>query len=65
MVEQTQVEQKYIDYWRSRQAKRVAQEKVWEEAAWAEVEKVARLLKSQFGVTKRSEERRVGKECLL
>ncbi|MGB3765161.1 MAG: nucleotidyltransferase domain-containing protein [Phormidesmis sp.] len=52
MVEQTQVEQKYIDYWRSRQAKRVAQEKVWEEAAWAEVEKVARLLKSQFGVTK-------------
>ena len=46
------VEQKHIDYWQARRAKRIAREKACEEAAWTEVREAARLLKSQFGATK-------------
>lgn len=38
------VEQKYVDYWRSRQAKHKDQIRVWEQEAWAEVEKAVALL---------------------
>lgn len=46
------VEQKYIDYWRSRIAKRIAREKACEAAAWVTVREAACLLKSQFGATR-------------
>lgn len=52
LVDQNLVEQKYVDYWRSRQARRIAREKALEQAAWADVEKAACLLKEQFGATK-------------
>ena len=52
MVERSHVEQKYIDYWRSRQAKRIAQVKVWEDAAWLQVKKVACLLRDRFGASR-------------
>jgi predicted nucleotidyltransferase len=45
------VEQKYIDYWRSRQAQRQAQVEIWEKAAWAEAKTAAALLREQFGAT--------------
>lgn len=52
MAERRVVEQKYVDYWRSRQAQRIDQEKVWEQAAWTEVKQVACLLREKFGATK-------------
>jgi uncharacterized protein len=45
------VEQKYVDYWRSRQAQRQAQIEAWEKAAWAEAKTAAALLREQFGAT--------------
>lgn len=52
MVERVFVEQKYIDYWRSRKSQRIARERVLAQAAWVDVEKATRLLKSQYGATK-------------
>lgn len=46
------VEQKYIDYWRSRQLKRAAQLEEWEQAAWSNARSAASLLKEKFGATK-------------
>lgn len=46
------VEQKYIDYWKAREAKYEAQCKLWEKEAWVEVEAIAKLLQERFGATK-------------
>lgn len=43
------VEQKYVDYWRSRQTKHQDQIKAWEQEAWAET--AVALLRNQFGAT--------------
>jgi predicted nucleotidyltransferase len=45
------VEQKYIDYWRDRQAKEAAASKALAKRAWADVERIARLLTTDFGAT--------------
>jgi len=45
------VEQKYIDYWRDLQAKQAADSKALARQAWADVQQIARLLRSEFGAT--------------
>lgn len=51
MAEQTYVEQKYIDYWRKKQAEQDAQCKIWEREAWQVAKEVASRLQRQFGAT--------------
>ena len=46
------VEQKYIDYWRAKQADQKVLTQRWEQEAWADVKAAVLLLRSQFGVTK-------------
>ncbi|MBE9064712.1 nucleotidyltransferase family protein [cf. Phormidesmis sp. LEGE 11477] len=46
------VEQKYIDYWRSKAAREADQIKVWEKEAWDDVQIVASVLREQFHATK-------------
>ena len=46
------VEQKYIDYWRSRQLERAAQIEEWEQVAWINAKSAANLLRERFGATK-------------
>jgi uncharacterized protein len=45
------VEQKYIDYWRDRQAKEAAAAKALANQAWADLERIATLLTVEFGAT--------------
>ncbi|MGB7084779.1 MAG: nucleotidyltransferase domain-containing protein [Phormidesmis sp.] len=45
------VEQKYVEYWRSRQAQQRAQVQLWEKEAWIEVERAVGLLRDRFGAT--------------
>lgn len=45
------VEQKYIDYWRDRQAKEAAASKALANQAWADLERIAKLLTVEFGAT--------------
>ena len=45
-------EKKYIDYWRDRQAKQAADSKALARQAWAHIQQIARLLRSEFGVTR-------------
>ena len=46
------VEQKYIDYWRARQAEQKVQIQRWEQEAWVDLKVAVLLLRAQFGVTK-------------
>ena len=45
------VEQKYIDYWKARQAEEDARIKVLEAEAWEDIAKVAAVLREQFKAT--------------
>jgi predicted nucleotidyltransferase len=45
------VEQKYIDYWRDRQAKEAAASRALAKQAWEDVERIAKLLTTEFGAT--------------
>ncbi|MBW4582592.1 MAG: nucleotidyltransferase domain-containing protein [Tildeniella nuda ZEHNDER 1965/U140] len=45
------IEQKYIDYWRDRQAKQAAEAKALAQQAWIDVQQIADLLVSEFGAT--------------
>lgn len=45
------VEQKYIDYWRAKQAAQAVQIQRWEQEAWADLRAAVLLLRNQFGVT--------------
>lgn len=46
------VEQTYIDYWKARRAKRIANEKVWAQEAWTDVKAISTLLRERFQATK-------------
>ena len=46
------VEQRYIDYWRDRQNREAAESEALAKQAWLDVERVAKLLRSEFGATK-------------
>lgn len=45
------MEQKHIDYWRALQAKQSAESKALARQAWADVQQIVRLLRSEFGAT--------------
>lgn len=45
------MEQKYIDYWRNRQAKQAAAPRALAKQAWEDVERIAKLLTTEFGAT--------------
>ena len=44
-------EQKYIDYWRDRQAQQVAESEALAKQAWVDLQQIVRLLRSEFGAT--------------
>jgi uncharacterized protein len=46
------VEQKYIDYWRDRQAKQSLESVELARQAWADVQEIAELLRARFGATR-------------
>ncbi len=45
------IEQKYVDYWRDRQAKEKQYHQALAAQAWVDVQKIAKLLVSEFGAT--------------
>jgi predicted nucleotidyltransferase len=45
------VEQKYIDYWRDRQKQQAAESEALAKQAWADLQQIAQLLRSEFGAT--------------
>jgi uncharacterized protein len=46
------VEQKYIDYWRDRQAKQNLESVELARQAWVDVQEIAELLRAKFGATR-------------
>jgi uncharacterized protein len=46
------MEQKYIDYWRDRQTKQKLESAMLARQAWADIQKVAELLRCKFGATR-------------
>jgi uncharacterized protein len=45
------MQQKYVDYWRDRQAQRHAESEVLARRAWADVATVSQRLRAEFGAT--------------
>lgn len=45
------VEQKYIDYWRDRQVQQAAESERLAAQAWADVQHIAEILRTEFGAT--------------
>lgn len=46
------VEQRFVDYWRQQRQREVAQIEAAKQKAWSDVQRVARLLRQEFGATR-------------